>query len=266
MKTPPQRRKVQNDIHQARGRFRNVLNDTLAGSDDDGNASEEDLPHRGRPPKHLANIMQREIQSPRSSRHNSLSPGKYITPTKRRKREERESESLGIENDKSSSVQPTQKIQAESFVMKLFDRSLDLSKYTEQTALYPICRAWMANQPRNPNIRSYRDRRSPSPVERKSNAAEILEQLQRGEIRNVKSMPAPKRTDLPKIPVLSRDVSSTKEIDDVVFGSKNLSKDELLDNHLMKWKTLKSSWLKQNSNYQKRYEINHLILQQLFKP
>lgn len=262
MKTPPQRRRGQNDIQQARGRFRNVLNDTLAGSDDDGNASEEDLPHRGRPPKHLANTMEREVQSPRSSRHSSLSPGKYITPTKRRKREEQ------TENDKSSSssAQPTQKIQAESFVMKLFDRSLDLSKYTEQTALYPICRAWMANQPRNPNIRSYRDRRSPSPVERKSNAAELLEQLKRGEIRNVKSMPAPQRTDLPKIPVLNRDVSSTKEIDEVVLGKNNLNKNELLEDHLIKWKTLKSSWLKQKCSYQKRYELNHLILKQLFKP
>ncbi|XP_011180515.2 protein lin-37 homolog [Zeugodacus cucurbitae] len=260
MKTPPQRRKGHNDIQQARGRFRNVLNDTMADSDDDDeNASEEDLPHRGRPPKHLANTMQREIQSPRSSRHNSLSPGKYITPTKRRKREEQPT-------DDKSAAQPTQKIQAESFVMKLFDRSLDLSKYTEQTALYPICRAWMSNQPRNPNIRSYRDRRSPSPVERKSNAAEMLEQLQRGDIRNVTSMPAPKRTDAPKIPVLDRDISSTKEIDEVVFGSNTLNKNELLSDHLIKWRNLKSSWLKQTGSYQKRYELNHLILQQLFKP
>lgn len=266
MKTPPQRKKGQNDISQARGRFRNVLNDdALAGSDDDGNASEEDLPHRGRPPKHLVNTVQKEIQSPRSSRHSSLSPGKYTTPTKRRKREEQTLASIGIENVKSS-AQPTQKIQAESFVMKLFDRSLDLSKYTEQTALYPICRAWMSNQPRNPNIRSYRDRRSPSPVERKNNAAEILAQLQKGEIRNVKSMPAPQRTDVPKIPLLNRDVSSTKEIDEVVFGSNNLNKNELLENHLIKWKTLKCSWLKQNNSYQKRYELNHIILQQLFKP
>lgn len=31
--------------------------------------------------------------------------------------------------------------------MKLFDRSVDLSQFNENTPLYPICRAWIANQP-----------------------------------------------------------------------------------------------------------------------
>lgn len=37
-----------------------------------------------------------------------------------------------------------------TYVMKLFDRSVDLARFQEDTPLYPICRAWMANQPRNP--------------------------------------------------------------------------------------------------------------------
>lgn len=37
-----------------------------------------------------------------------------------------------------------------TYVMKLFDRSVDLAQFEEDTPLYPICRAWMANQPRNP--------------------------------------------------------------------------------------------------------------------
>lgn len=36
-----------------------------------------------------------------------------------------------------------------SYVMKLFDRSVDLAQFTEDTPLYPICRAWMANKPRS---------------------------------------------------------------------------------------------------------------------
>ena len=39
-----------------------------------------------------------------------------------------------------------------SFIMKLFDRSVDLAKYSDATALYPICRAWMINQPRSSKI------------------------------------------------------------------------------------------------------------------
>ena len=33
--------------------------------------------------------------------------------------------------------------------MKLFDRSVDLAQFEENTPLYPICRAWMANKPRS---------------------------------------------------------------------------------------------------------------------
>lgn len=40
----------------------------------------------------------------------------------------------------------------QSFIMKLFERSVDLAKYNESTSLYPICRAWMLNQPRSAAI------------------------------------------------------------------------------------------------------------------
>ncbi|XP_014678953.1 PREDICTED: protein lin-37 homolog [Priapulus caudatus] len=36
-----------------------------------------------------------------------------------------------------------------TYVMKLFDRSVDLAQFPEDTPLYPICRAWMRNQPDN---------------------------------------------------------------------------------------------------------------------
>lgn len=51
--------------------------------------------------------------------------------------------------DETATVQQT-------YIMKLFDRSVDLAKYKENTALYPICRAWMINQPRSRRIPKYR--------------------------------------------------------------------------------------------------------------
>lgn len=45
----------------------------------------------------------------------------------------------------------------DAYVIKLFDRSVDLAQFSENTPLYPICRAWMRNSP------SMREReRSPS--------------------------------------------------------------------------------------------------------
>lgn len=33
----------------------------------------------------------------------------------------------------------------DSYVMKLFDRSVDLAQFTHDTPLYPVCRAWIHN-------------------------------------------------------------------------------------------------------------------------
>ena len=44
--------------------------------------------------------------------------------------------------------------------MKLFERSVDLAQFNENTPLYPICRAWIKNQPHN---HSSNQERSPSP-------------------------------------------------------------------------------------------------------
>lgn len=52
---------------------------------------------------------------------------------------------------KEATPPPQPKVQ-HSFVMKLFDRCVDLAKYTENTSLYPICRAWMLNQPKSNQI------------------------------------------------------------------------------------------------------------------
>lgn len=48
---------------------------------------------------------------------------------------------------------------ADTYVMKLFDRSVDLAQFNENTPLYPICRAWIKNQPHNHSNQE----RSPSP-------------------------------------------------------------------------------------------------------
>ena len=35
----------------------------------------------------------------------------------------------------------------DTYVIKLFDRSVDLGQFSEGTPLYPVCRAWMRNCP-----------------------------------------------------------------------------------------------------------------------
>lgn len=38
----------------------------------------------------------------------------------------------------------------DAYIIKLFDRSVDLAQFNTSTPLYPICRSWMRN---NPSVR-----------------------------------------------------------------------------------------------------------------
>ena len=39
-----------------------------------------------------------------------------------------------------------------SYVLKLYDRSVNLAKFSPDTPLYPVCRAWIKNQPNGTKI------------------------------------------------------------------------------------------------------------------
>jgi len=51
-----------------------------------------------------------------------------------------------------------------TFVMKLFDRSVDLAQFQEGTSLYPVCRAWMKNQPHNTSMAPRVRTPTPEPI------------------------------------------------------------------------------------------------------
>ena len=44
-------------------------------------------------------------------------------------------------------VEKGHKNDSNSYVLKLYDRSVNLAKFSPNTALYPVCRAWIKNQP-----------------------------------------------------------------------------------------------------------------------
>ena len=41
---------------------------------------------------------------------------------------------------------------ADTYLMKLFDRTVDLAIFNEDTPLYMVCRAWIRNQPQNRSL------------------------------------------------------------------------------------------------------------------
>lgn len=262
MKTPPQKRKQQAEVEKIRLRsashesLHNQEVDDIPSSyeEEEEDGQEEEYQPEEEPQRPVAKQRGRPRKKPIQENVQKYSPPP-TTPSKRRRR------------DLATSTGHN-KIQAESFVMKLFDRTLDLSKYTEQTALYPICRAWMANQPRNPNIPSYRETRSPSPAHREDNGLELVTQLRKGYIKEVTNLPKPKETDLPKI-APQQEPKRYSAHEDLVTPddpTKYASKSEILGEHLGKWKRIKSDWQKHNKRYQQRNNINFYLLQELFKP
>lgn len=129
---------------------------------------------------------------------------------------------------KETTPPPQQPKVQHSFIMKLFDRCVDLAKYSEHTPLYPICRAWMMNQPKSNQIikydsiyneqqtkiilidylwfffllhiaSSYKMKKEVDMVERKSNDT-LLDDLKNAKISEVTEMPPINEAEISRIP------------------------------------------------------------------
>uniref|UniRef100_A0A8C1NNP3 Lin-37 DREAM MuvB core complex component n=1 Tax=Cyprinus carpio TaxID=7962 RepID=A0A8C1NNP3_CYPCA len=81
------------------------------------------------------------------------------------------------------SLADTNQHKQNAYIIKLFDRSVDLAQFITTTPLYSICRAWMRNNP------SMRERTEPSPP-RSSGEDEMTDMLN-GKGQNVYRLPPP---------------------------------------------------------------------------
>lgn len=152
-----------------------------------------------------------------------------------------------------------------TYVMKLFDRSVDLAQFQEDTPLYPICRAWMANQPRNPNL--IPKVRSPSPeiVSEINNCTNILDAS--GEIRDVYYLPPPLPCEeaMPRNRIPSPIVSEKEEMKLDYEGQSLKSREVLLKEHTVHWNAVRKKWHQQAHKNEQRYAQSANILSTMFK-
>ncbi|KAH8252369.1 hypothetical protein KR038_010340 [Drosophila bunnanda] len=219
---------------------------------------ESDLPIRGRPSKKL--LLQQQQQ--RRQYQVKLEPDMKTVAaastsgagTSARLKARRSLYKKSMNNAGTS-----QKGAGESYVMRLFERSLDLSKYEETTPLYPICRAWMANQPRNPAVAAFNTDGSLPTPKREDNAEEVLAGLRSGEIKVLTHLPAPRSTKLPIIPPRLEFGREDKRL-------QNASRSDLLAANMVRWKKVRSHWLKHEKKYQhERYAIIDQIMAEVCK-
>ncbi|KAL6265010.1 hypothetical protein P5V15_005102 [Pogonomyrmex californicus] len=151
-----------------------------------------------------------------------------------------------------------------TYVMKLFDRSVDLAQFQEDTPLYPICRAWMANQPRNPNL--VPKVRSPSPEI--INEISITDNLINadGEINDVHYLPPPlpREEAIPRNRVPSPILGDKDDLNLDYDGQILKSREELMKDHIVRWNAIRKKWHKQAHKNEQRYLQSANILGTIF--
>uniref|UniRef100_A0A1B6LQZ1 Protein lin-37 homolog n=1 Tax=Graphocephala atropunctata TaxID=36148 RepID=A0A1B6LQZ1_9HEMI len=148
-----------------------------------------------------------------------------------------------------------------TFVMKLFDRSVDLAQFKDDTPLYPICRAWIANQPRVPL--PYPPLESP----------EIKNEVEGGcgmfdfdDGREIEKLPSPTCPPLGgRIPPVSAPQLQLTELSLDYSGESLQTAEELLKEHVSRWGNIRRRWIESAQANESRFQASGRILSNMYK-
>ncbi|XP_059617627.1 protein lin-37 homolog isoform X2 [Phlebotomus argentipes] len=154
-----------------------------------------------------------------------------------------------------------------SYVMKLFDRSVDLAKFDDSTPLYPICRAWIKCSAVHKRSRGFSQRKSRQYYEHKVDLLSIIKEDKHKEV-SVDLLPPPEKATVSRIPNLlpcqeNMDKDNVKL--DYNIDDPPMSKDEILSEMLPRWKNVKRNWLSQMQKVESRYQKSLEILDELYQ-
>ncbi|KAJ8731102.1 hypothetical protein PYW07_004266 [Mythimna separata] len=134
----------------------------------------------------------------------------------------------------------------QSYVLKLFDRSVDLSQFSEESPLYPICRAWIANQPRA----NYREFGRDEDMDQHSDTLEL---------------PGPEGPHVSKIPpLLPEQLKANKNNINLNYReAPPPTREQLLASHSSRWLAVRQAWLEQAAKVEARYDAAHQLLNKI---
>ncbi|XP_065155605.1 protein lin-37 homolog isoform X2 [Atheta coriaria] len=143
-----------------------------------------------------------------------------------------------------------------TYLMKLYDRSVDLAKFEEDTPLYPICRAWMANNSKKQHTIVKRRLSSPEPESQWNN--NLTSDLYR--------LPAPSKPFVTRIPTPTPEqLDKDKDAINLNYDENPpMSKQELLSSHLRRWGNIKRKWIMTAAKNEERYAQSRKILRTIY--
>lgn len=167
-----------------------------------------------------------------------------------------------------------------TFVMKLFDRSVDLAQFPVQTPLYPVCRAWMKNDPHNTNMAPRLRTPTPEPEENLQNGDD--ENATEEDDASSEKMAKTTDPDIYKLPPPEPLKVTEEGLEESVripkFEKEILTKDfevkenpdapdaeTLLNGHMAKWQDIRKSWKQSAANNEKRYSESMKILTTMYE-
>lgn len=156
--------------------------------------------------------------------------------------------------------------QGSSFIMKLFDRSVDLARFDAESPLYPVCRAWMRNQPRarsSPDGTKTSGPAPPSPIGAETSRnvmPNIVEQFNQKEVSEISDMPKPSQNDLEPFLFESRFEKHEEEPDLNEVEGSAARKEILLQHHKSRWTKVRRKWQSHRQNYLRKYQLSYDLL------
>ncbi|KAL4220414.1 lin37 [Mactra antiquata] len=153
------------------------------------------------------------------------------------------------------SVEPGSKYHHTAYVMKLFDRSVDMAQFNENTPLYPIARTWMKDQ----NNKDDDETKDEDNNDEKDDGDSVFK------------MPSPMKlkfeggssyqdTRIPP-PLLSGD----PPLDIHKDPDLNPAPEELLLRHMERWKNVRQSWINAARLNELKYNNSMVMLKDMFE-
>lgn len=137
-----------------------------------------------------------------------------------------------------------------SYIMKLFDRSVNLAQFQEDTPLYSLCRAWMQNQPRA----------LPTKTEKDPDAITTAEEGDVVEIPKVRIRKGGK-------PLVQHKENKVNKKDfDKTIDSEIWTKEKLLEFHRERWQDERQKHIDASRNFEEKYfAANFELIESLIK-
>ncbi|XP_033105627.1 protein lin-37 homolog [Anneissia japonica] len=229
------------DVTVARSRLDGVLQ-TLVDQADEGDPSEDEL-----------SKSPQDIKSEGSSV--STSPPKKLSARSRKRKKKELSSNAEFDTSLVEGMHLKH-----TYIMKLFDRSLDLAQFESTTPLYPVCRDWMNNQPHSK--RPTRTR-TPSPEP-------LPDSDQETPLKDIYKMPPPlspkKVSPDERDPRIPSPVPQPDEALDINMDPEQAPPGEvLLQNHLQRWRQIRTKWKETTQADYARYSEGYALLKAMYE-